>query len=162
MFDLPWTTIIFKFLNFAALIALALYIFKKYFLHDIKEKISDKDKYEADLTHEIITLESSGSNLSDQIIKQEKLCQYLIDKTNQWNAVFQQDLKTQLEHKNKISQQMCDRTERQSQALSQERVMTHVLPQAVNKALENLKQIYRQSEQNTIFVHAIIEHIKKS
>lgn len=161
MFGESFITILFRLLNFAALIALFAYIFKKYMRHDIEQAIEHHRLEETNITNQIEENTLHGSKLSEEIRQQENLCQHLIARANQWKLAFgQEQQKKQLEI-HAIQQKCLERIQRQARAIERERIIQAVLPKAVEKAQAQLMQSFTQENKNRQFIDDIIAHMKK-
>lgn len=164
MFNDSYITILFKLLNFAALIALFVYIFKKYFLKEIESGISQECKHKSDLEQTIVTLQETSLKLSDNLDNQEKLCHYLNQQLEKWKSAFEKDFKAQQEQKNRVYQEIFKKTEKQARYIAQEHIIHTVVPEALEKARAYLNSSFSSPQQSAAYVGDIIKqlnHIKE-
>ena len=162
MFAESIITIIFRILNFAALIGLFAFMFKKYFRKEIETSIENDRLAEINLHTRIIEIEHRGSELSEEIIKQEKLCQHLVARTDQWKVAFEKDIKLRQLEQQALRKLMAERAERQAKSIAYERVIQAVLPTALERARTRLAKSFANPADGKEFVQTILNHMKKS
>ena len=155
-------TIIFRLLNFVALMALFAYIFKKYLRKDIEESIEHDRLAEVNLNIRIGEMKHRSSEISEEIIKQQKLCEYLNARTNQWKTAFEKDVKRRRDQQKALDMQMTEHARQQVQAIAQERMVQAVLPKALAAAHDRLKKSFEAPDHGSVFVHNILAQMKKS
>ncbi len=162
MFDESLVTIIFKLLNFAALLGLGFFIFKRYFQNDIIETIENTQLEEINLNTRISELGMRGSELSREIIDQEKLCDYLKDRTDQWNEAFKKDVEYRRQCQKVLDEHMAERTDKQINSILQERMRRAILPEALKQVHSQLVESFESKSQGKEFVQNILDYMKKS
>lgn len=162
MFDESLVAIIFRILNFVALIGLFTFVFKKYFRNDIEQTIENDRLEKINLNTRISELEHRGSDLSEEIIKQEKLCAHLISRTDQWKAAFEKDIEQRRQEQQVLHIKATERAERQAATIVRERLIKAVLPKALDSAHNQLEESFEKSEHGKDFVRSILAHMKKS
>jgi hypothetical protein len=161
MFAESLTTIFFRLLNFAALMWLFVYIFKKYMQKDIEESIEHDRLEEINVNAQISEGGQRSSELSDKIINQEKLCIYLVTRADQWKIAFEKEVQEKHCAQQVLQQQVIERAKLQAQAITQQRVIQTVLPHAVKQAREQLAYSFADDAKSKEFVQAIITHMEK-
>lgn len=161
MFDDSIVTILFRLINFVALIALAIVLFKRYFLSDITEKIDQEEVEKDTLRHNIIILEQQGNALSDNMIEQEQLCLKLSDRVEQWHHVFNQEIEKKRKDNLDLRIKTAERNEMQKKMITQDRLMAAIIPQAIEQVQTTLIKKFSAPDKNKNFVFDIIDHIKK-
>lgn len=162
MFAESLVTIIFRILNFAALMGLFAFIFKKYFRKDIEASIENDRLTEINLNTRISEIEHRSSELSESIIKQEKLCQHLVARTSEWKLAFEKDVKLRQQEQQTLHKRSRERAERQAKTIAHERLVQAVLPKALEAARNKLKKSFETSAHSKEFVQGILAHMKKS
>jgi GMP synthase PP-ATPase subunit len=162
MFGESIVTILFRLLNFVALMALFTFIFKKYMKKDIEESIEHDKQDEINMNNHIIEASHRSQELSEEIINQEKLCKYLLDRTDQWHATFDESMQEKKHEKYALQLKEIERTKRQTQAIADEHLRQVVLPKAIAESRAQLTASFAHESKNKAFVHDIISHIKKS
>lgn len=162
MFAESFTNILFRLLNFAALMGLFAFIFKKYMYHDIEESIKHDQLEEININTRISEIDHRGSELSEEIIKQEKLCKHLVTRADQWNSAFEKEVKEKQNEQQALHKKIVVRAELQAQTIANERMIHAVLPKAIETARNKLTQSFASETKSNEFVQGIIAHMKKS
>jgi len=162
MLSETFVTIFFRLLNFVILIALSAYIFKKYFRKSIEDAIKQKQLEEINVGNQIRELDQRSKNLSEEIVRQEQLCEYLIDRTTQWHQAFDQQTQDQLEEQKKLAFLAQLRTEKQAENIASERIIKAVGPMVIEQTTKRLEDLYADRKHNKLFVDSIIGFMKKS
>ena len=162
MFGESVVTILFRLLNFAALVGLFAFIFKKYFKKEIEESIEHDHLEEINQQTRKREIEQRGSELSEEITKQQKLCEHLAARTNQWKVAFEKEVKQKKQEQHVLRNLAKERAEQQAKTIVYERTVQSVLPKALDKARNKLKESFAASEHGREFVKGIIVHMKKS
>ena len=162
MFAELLVTIIFKILNFVALIGLFIFIFKKYFRNEIEAAIEHDHLEEVNLNTRIKEIEQRGSELSEEIFKQEKLCEYLNARTSQWQIAFEKNTEQKQREQQELHRRATDRAKLQAQTIAYERTIQAVLPKALATACNKLKGSFEGSAGGKDLVKDILNHMKKS
>jgi hypothetical protein len=162
MFGESITTVLFRLLNFAALMGLFAFLFKKYMQKGIEQSIEQERLDEINMNNHIIEVDHCSSDLSIKISNQEKLCRHLIKQADQWKVVFDKELREKKHQQHTMQLQLVDRAKRQAQAIAHERMIQAILPQALAQAQEQLEASFAHESKSKAFVTDIIRHIKKS
>lgn len=155
-------TIIFRLLNFAALIGLFIYIYKKYFQNEIEASIEHDRLAEINLNTRIDEMQQRNAELSKEIITQEKLCEYLNERTSQWKVAFQKNTKQRQTEQQARTKKAVERAKQQVKTIEYERMVQSVLPKALERAHNQLKKSFDQKAHGKAFVQDILSYMKKS
>lgn len=129
---------------------------------DIEESIEHDRLNEVSMNNHIIEVGHHSEALSEEILNQEKLCERLLERTDQWKTAFDEDMKEKKREQQALQLKEVDRTQRQTQAIARERTMQLVLPKAIAESRAQLTASFAHESKNKAFVHDIISHIKKS
>ena len=116
-------TIIFRLLNFAALIGLFIYIYKKYFQNEIEASIEHDRLAEINLNTRIDEMQQRNAELSEEIITQEKLCEYLNERTSQWKVAFKKILNKDKLNNKQVTKKAAERAKQQAKTIAYERMV---------------------------------------
>jgi hypothetical protein len=162
MLNETFITVFFRLVNFVALIGLVIFAFKKYFRASVQEAIENKKLKEINIGNHIRELEHRSKNLSDDIVHQEQLCEYLIDRTTRWQQVFEEHAKQRLQEQKNLALQVRIKAEQQVENLAKERALRAVLPMAIEQTTARLKELYANPAHNERFVNGIVEFMQKS
>jgi len=162
MLNETFVTIFFRLLNFVVLIALSAFVFKKYFRKSIEDAIEQKQLEEINVGNQIRELEQRSKNLSEEIVRQEQLCEHLIERTTQWHQAFDIQTQDQLEEQKKLALQAQLRVEKQAENLASERIIKAVGPMVIEQTTKKLEDLYADQKHNKHFVDSIVGFMKKS
>lgn len=161
MFDESLVSIIFRLINFGALIGLGVYVFKRYFLHDIIEKINQEGLEKESLRHQVQELDDKSNVLSGEIVEQEQLCHKLSERVEQWHHFFNEDIERKRKENQEFHAKAVERLEKQKKFLEQELMMNEVFPQAMDQIKLQLMKDFSDPAKNKNFLADIIGHIEK-
>jgi hypothetical protein len=162
MLNETFATIFFRLLNFIAFIGLSAFVFKKYFRKTIEESIKQKHLEEINFGNHIRELEQRSKTLSEEIVKQEQLCAYLIDRTTQWQEAFEKQPQEQLEEQKKLTIQAQLRTDKQAEHIRNEGIIKAVVPLVIEQTTKKLEEWYADPKHNKQFVENIVAFMEKS
>lgn len=162
MFDESIITIIFRLINFAALVGLFYYMFVKYLLPDIKSDIQlHEQEAEAQKTS-IEQLENRNNQLSQKIIDQEILCSKLMQRVEQWRTAFERESEHNNRDLEEIRIKTTHRLKRQQDMMAHKKIMSIVVPKALEKAEQDEIQYFSQDSAQKDYIREIIAHVTKS
>lgn len=162
MLNETFVSVFFRLLNFIVLIGLAAFIFKRYFRKSIEESIEQKRLEEINVGNQIRDLEHRSKNLSEEIVRQEQLCEYLIEKTAQWKQAFEHQTQDLLKEQKKLAVQAQLKTDKQAEIITRERLTKAVIPIALEQTTQKLKDLYADPKNNKDFIDPIIGYMEKS
>ena len=155
-------SIIFRFLNFAAFIALIVYLFKNYALDQIKEKIAEKFALFKGLETQRKDLINQNQVAKKEIEDQDDLFALLQKKIKTWNNSCRQATKEKNEELASIKEYHKVRLEQQSANIKQQRLLKKVLPGVITNTYQQLEQKFSKKEESQKFLKDIIGYMKKS
>ena len=89
--NIPLVAVIFRFINFFALIALGIFFFKRYVLTDILLKIAQKKAYLETLFAQQAMLEKEQLILNEYLKEDAQLCEKFKMKIDEWKSVIIQE-----------------------------------------------------------------------
>lgn len=140
--NITFGLIFFRLLNFGVLVVLIGYLFKRYFLSSIEDKINSRMSIIKGLEEQGYMLEGQAYELADQIKAQEFKCLELKNKIQDWNYAIQHDERNRLFRQELYRSQALQRSERQISQQSKEQLYAKTLPQALIIARQELKKKY--------------------
>lgn len=161
MFDESIVNIVFRLINFVALLGFAAYIYKRYFFSDITEKINQEETEKETLCHQIGELDQQSNTLSHEIIAQEEHCKELQTRVTQWQHVFNQEMETRRKDSLNLRIKSAERADRQKKFVEQEDLINAVFPQAIEQINSSLINTFSDSDRNEKFIADIIGIMKK-
>jgi len=157
------TTIVFKVINFAILIAAVIYLFKRYALSVIKAQITqqyDDHKLLQQKSHHAI---AKQEEVERAIVYQKELYQKLHQKIEQWNDIFAVVVKEREREKETIKIALHHKALQQQNYIASSYVTQIVLPAALDNARHQLIADFNNNSQEAItFNETLIAYMKKS
>jgi len=157
-----WMNIFFKFLNFGALIALLVFIFRRYILPGVVQEIAQEKQQEIGMRTQVIVLDEKGKELASAAISQEHETRVLLDRAQQWQAVFMLEQEKQKHAQQVLYNAALVRKQQQVQAVESEKLMKLVLPQVVEQTRCKLIEVFDNEARGHEYVHDLLAAIKKS
>jgi hypothetical protein len=156
-----FVAIIFKLINFFALIGIAYFVYKKHLKSDILSSIAKKDADYQDLFTLQITLENKQRNL-DALFKQETLqCQDFRAKIDEWKKVV--TLEQEKEEKAHITLLAATKKRNAEIFLKKEnqRVQNHILEAVITDLEKSLSHDFKSTQKNTDYLNAIMHFMNE-
>ena len=149
-----FATIFFSLLNFAVLVALGAFIFKKYFKHSIDEKITQKEMLIKGLEELELFLRGKSANLEKKLQKQENQATLLKEKIDDWA------LKVRLENnkKRQDSHRYLDRAVERVVLKNKEIAQRQATRQEIAGALEQVDNFFAQ-QTNTLWAQTYLDKL---
>lgn len=154
--------IIFKAINFAALVWIFKYAFQNYLLPGLKEKLAAKFALFKRLEDKNQDLALQVELVDKESKDQEKLFELLKEKIKTWD----QEVKKQ-ENKDMLDQQKINnshkiRIEIQAQNIHSQKLLSEVFPRVIAGTFKQLEQKFKQEQEAEKFFRNIIDYMKTS
>lgn len=89
------TNLIFGGINFVVILMVGKYVYLRWFRSQIVDAIASKDQYHQDLNSELSGLENKIKEVSLDLVLQQEQASDLLQKVQNWQAVYQADLQLQ-------------------------------------------------------------------
>ncbi len=140
-----WLSFIFRLLNFAFLILLFVYLFKRYGLPIIRRAVEEQKKLLHDLELHKATLGAQEQYLEQAISEQESMTKDLGNKIERWHEAYMLQQQKYYEEQNVIAVKNKKRRELQHHYRTLEYVRGSVMAQALQRATLELRQRYEGS-----------------
>lgn len=153
--------IIFKLLNFAVIVSLFVYLFRRYVIQWIYATIAEKKKVVDDLEHMVNVLHAEHESLDRHMQEQEFLQQDLNRKLEQWNSRFEHVKKQHEQQQAKRREQIARINEIRAHARMLQKVERIVVPQALIQMTDRLQSKYKDNQVGHSFLARIINHLSK-
>ena len=152
----------FRLLNFGIIIAVLWYCFKQYILNNAYLKINEQKENEHLLIKKQQDAAQELQKVKETLIHQQKNQELLLSKVREWQQQYaqlrlvkQQEILKQKEHLTLL-------ITKQQERLEKERLKSIVLPHAMHKAEQELKQYFSQSQHDKNYIQEIVDYMKKS
>ncbi len=155
-------SIIFRLINFAITIAAGFYLFKRYGLDIIQDKIKQKKDHLNSLHHQTSTLENEHQNLASQQKYQTIIFEQLKFKLSLWNTAFEKLLQEKKSEKNEIKIQLHEKVHAQNNYLEKQTLERQVFPKAIDRARDILEKQFASEADGKKYLKPILNSIKKS
>lgn len=153
--------IVFKLLNFAVIVSLFVYLFRRYVIQWIYSSLAEKKKVVDDLEHMVNVLHAEHESLDRHMQEHELLHHDLNRKLEQWNTRFEQAKKQREQQQAKRREQMARINEIRAHARMLQSIERIVVPQAVIQMTDQLQAKYQDNQASNAFLARIINHLSK-
>ena len=162
MFEsITFISVIFRLINFAILIALFTYLFKRYALETLKESMAGEQEALSALQQNKEQLTLSSRLATQSLADQEQLCIVLARKVDAWQAVCNHELAQRQQEKERLLQQLIAKNQEQSDNVAFDSVQRHVLPIVLVKAKAQLQTMFESEEKGRVYIEQLVEQLKK-
>jgi len=156
-----FVAIIFKLINFFAIIGLGFYIFKKYLKTDLLFSIVKKETDHQDLLTKQTMLENKQRNL-DLLIKEEAIqCQNLQSKIDEWNATVLQEQDKQEKEQSNLAFVIKKRKKDVAVKKENQRVQSTILNGVIANLENSLSNNFKDSKKGTDYLNAIVHFMNE-
>ncbi len=152
--------IFFRLFNFAILVGLGYYLFKKYARNAIDEAITQKEMLLKGLEEQGYFLEGKVHTLDMRLEFQEKKNADLKQKIDEWGRyIFTQNNKRQEEFRLNVMR-MGQRVIIKNEYLEKQLLRKKVIPQAIAHAKDILTQEFADGARAQNYVHAVVTYLE--
>ncbi len=153
--------VIFKLINFFAIIGLVYFLFKKYVKADLLFAIEQKDADHASLLRQKITLENQLRNLDEQVQSESIQCQDLKSKIDEWKRKV--NLEKEVHEKELSTLLLIAKKRRTEVACKQEnqRVQNHVIDAVADDLKKTISHDFSHSKKGNDYLDAIIRFMNE-
>jgi len=153
---------IFRFINFAVFAGLLVYLFKKYALPQVKEKLVEKYAFFKDLENQYKNLINQNEVAKNEIKDQDNLFEVLKKKITLWNKSCDKENKAREKELELIIQYHKDRLEKQTQNIQHQKLLEEVFPRVIAGTYKQLEEKFSKKQESEKFLNNIIGYMKKS
>jgi len=151
-----FVAIIFKFINFFAIIALACYAYKKYLKADILASIEKKETDYQYLLTQQISLENKQKDL-DLLLKQETLeCQDFRSKIDEWKKVVTLEQEKQEQDNKALMTIIKKRNIEVSLKKEHRRIQNNIIDSVTADLEKSLSHDFKNSKLGTDYLNSIV------
>lgn len=155
-------SIIFRLINFAITVGAGYYLFKRYGLSLIQDKIKQKKDYLDELDHQAAVIADTHQNLISQQKYQTILFEQLKFKLSLWNTAYQKMLGTRKNEKDEIKKKLEQKVHMQNSYLAQQSLKRQIFVKAIDQARTILENKFMTPSSGKKYLNPILIHIKKS
>lgn len=155
-------SIVFRLLNFGALIALGIYLFKRYLLGSITLQIAKRQQKLADLSLQNQLLKDQTKAMDFTFAEQQAVSRVLLQKIDVWKALVSQRMLERDQEKVMYESALAQRMKTQQAYLALCSAQKRALLPAIDKAREALIVNYNAAPLGQSFISEIVKHMEKS
>jgi hypothetical protein len=155
-------SIAFKLINFAALITLGIYLFKRFALPDIQLQISKKQQKQADLFLQNQLLKEQAKAMDFTIAEQQSVSRGLLQKIDLWKSLIAHHNLEQDKEKKARYLSLAQKATTQQSYIALKHVEKKALLPALEQARKDLIHDYQAMPLGQSFIANVIEKIEKS
>lgn len=155
-------SIIFRLINFVALIGLFFYLFKQYVLQTVTLQISKKNQKLADLALQNQLLKEQTKAMDFAIAEQQALSRGLLQKIELWRTLVTHYAVARNEEKKRYELSIADRTRKQELFIELKDVEKRALVPALEKVTNILEERYASKAAGQSYITTIVHHLEKN
>lgn len=154
--------VIFRLLNFAGLIALFVYLFKKYALEVIAICIVQQESLVRALFNRQDELEVEQRALDEQVVYEAQLCAELKEKIAQWKNLVDQDLAAREHVRADRIKLLSQHAHQHAQNYAMNKAKRQVLSQVSTHVRDTMTKQFTDAKEGQKFLEPIINFMRKS
>lgn len=154
-------TVLFRILNVIALIAVAIYFFKRYAYPTIREGQDQKAQAKRELEQEKERLAVQQSEIDDAIRAQEVQRTVLLERLKLWLDAFEHEKHVLAHERHRLAEQFSHQMAERVDRAQHERMQRLVIPQALAQARQQLRTTFANSEQGNQYLTTLITTMEK-
>lgn len=158
--EFSFMTIFFRLFNFALLMAVFYYIFKKYIKHQAEEKINQKESLLKGLKEQGYMLEGKGHNLELRMKFQEDKMQKLKERIQEWNQAVKIEQEKRKEENARLFQAIAQRMHHKNEEIKKTYLKSIIIPQVVNAVRTDLHKEFADQEKGKNYLQELFTHLK--
>lgn len=155
-------SIIFRLINFGALIGLGIYLFKRFALNDIRLQISKKQQKLADLSLQNQLLKEQAKSMDFTLAEQQSVSRGLLQKIDLWAMLISHQENAREQEKIARQQALTQKMQTQQAYIALRDTQKKALVPAIDKARIILASHYQAMPLGQSYIAQIIKKIEKS
>ena len=148
--------VVFRFINFAVLIVLFVWGFKKYALGSILKQRKEKRRYIRGLQEQRKALKHQMQLVIDTIQKEKDLCGRLQKKVALWRTSIEQEINERSEQRAELEKQQSKRVEKQEQFLKVHNAYKTIHPKVIEQTRALLEKKFRDEKVSNAYNNKIL------
>ena len=156
-----FVAIVFKLINFFAIIGLGFFIFKKYLKTDLLSSIAKKETDHQDLLSQQIMLENKQRDL-DLLIKEETIqCQNFQSKIDEWKATVLREQDKQEKEQSNLAFVIKKRKKDIAVKKENQRVQKIIFTSVITDVEKSLASDFKDFKKGTDYLNAIVHFMNE-
>ena len=152
--------IIFALINFAVVVALLVYAFKKYALVQLKEAIVKSYHDFVNLHDEHRQLLQDQQNLEESIVMQEDRAKMLFKKVNQWRNTVDLEAKADQAEQDHLRDDADAKASEQARQYALKSMYNQVAPLVVSKLEQELQDRFSKPDQVHQYIGSLLKELR--
>ncbi len=152
--------IFFEILNFCIFCAVIVYLFRRSFLPQLREKIMSEFHAFSNLHSDHRKLIASQRNLETSIAYQEDYAKVLFKKINHWRNVVDLDKEAQKNIQVNLYKEADDKVVKQAKIFALNQAYKDVAPLVVEQLKQDLEKHYQDTDEAHAYVNKLIKALK--
>lgn len=156
------SSIFFRLLNFGVLVALGVYIFYKYMLNGIQQKIAQQKALHENKERQKELLHEENEKIKQSIVVQAQLGEALLYKVIQWSEQVELERAARKKNYEKLRVQQEKKDEIRRAQLELDALKKTVIPVAVEKARNELVQKFAVENNGEHYLNSLMAIMNKS
>ncbi len=154
-------SLIFLVLNFGVLIALGIYLFKRYGLAGIKERIRSEEESLQRLHERKEQLGYDNRMLTEQLVLQDVECVDLGNKIERWHSAYEREQHARYQELAILKERVTKKIEMQEQTVALDFLTKKVVPKAIEEATVKLGQQFASPQEGRQFLTQLIAYMER-
>ena len=155
-------SIVFRLLNFAAVLGLFAYLFKRYALDLIKSQMHEKEQRHEGLKQQTKELEHEEKKMGKALADQERLYKEITKKIQIWHSSFEQILKDRFDEKERLRAFLIEKKAQQEKSLIAHRIHGLIFSSVLQRTSDQLVQKFIPDAVGRSFLLDVVAKAEKS
>ena len=153
--------LIFRVINFALILGLIIYVFRRKFLGQIRSKIQEKEIFWKNLQNNKDALIKQQKDLNDDIDWQNRYAQELLLKIDHWRSVVDKYHEFEKKKEKEIVEKIKHRRIVQQDCAQLNMITNNIAPRILEHVHENLIKTFDDSQKSKIYLVESIHRLIK-
>ena len=154
--------VFFRMLNFAALVALGVYVFYKYMLNGIQQKIAQQQAMRENKLRQKQLLHEENEKIKQSIQVQAQMGEDLLDKVAQWSVQVEKERVANKKYRDELRIQQEKKHERQREQRELYALKKLVMPGAIEQARKELIHQFAVENKSENYLNSLIAKMDTS
>jgi hypothetical protein len=159
--EYPLVYVFFRFLNASIIVALVVYLFKRYVVDMIKEQMREKELQTKNNVEQQKVLAQEEEMVRQRAQEQELFAQRLEKNLQTWRTYFDAQALKQAQEKGIIREKLAQKSALQQKHFVADTVADAVLVRASEQAHKELQKEFADEHKGKAYVHDIVAYLKK-
>lgn len=154
--------ILFRLLNFAVLIALAVILYQRIVRPQTKGLMHQQEQQREALTISYDELIREQHFLEAKLEEQNQSCRYLLDKIDKWRARFDEQQRQYEQEREQSHARAQKKAQQQAEWLAHERLFEYATADAVAQMRSDLQERFAKADQQQQFMSELLDFMRKN